>query len=331
MLSYPWIKKEISRKKIYKMIEVNVEDIVIINPGTVPQTPNETEDEGELQPDAELENPPEKPSAGKTAAGSARIQRSFAPVTGGIGKPQIKKAESTLGKAGTIYDVAQKWDKLANEAVSRGMSGMSDTAKMLLRDLISTKAKVNWRIVLKKFFDKIFNKEEDVLPNRRLLGTGDILYGTKKSDSDELKTLVIAIDTSGSISKKQCSVFLNEVYNLTKTFEFDQTVIIYCDDNIPKGAVDRVKKKGKLDLEKWQGGGGTAFAPPFAWCEDNKIVPTAFIYFTDMEGPFPSVNSFGIKKYKDKVLWFVITPGGYKKPPFGKHIQVPIDNQGNFV
>lgn len=313
------------------MIEVNVEDLVIINPETGQPSGEEGETEEEVQPSVELETPPEKPSAGKTAAGSARIQRSFAPVTGGIGKPQIKKAESTLGEAGTIYDVAQKWDKLANAAVSRGMSGMSDAAKMLLRDLISTKAKVNWRIVLKKFFDKIFNKEEDVLPNRRLLGTGDVLYGTKKSDSDELKTLVIAIDTSGSISKKQCSVFLNEVYNLTKTFEFDETVIIYCSDDIPKGAVDRVKKKGKLDLEKWQGGGGTAFAPPFAWCAENKIVPTAFIYFTDMEGPFPSVNSFGINKYKDKVLWFVITPGEYKKPPFGRHIQVPIDNEGNFV
>lgn len=314
------------------MIEVKVEDLVIINPETVKPGEGKKEDipPSTSSPSVELETPPENPDWGETEAGAARIQRSFAPV-GGVGRQQISKAESTLGDAGTISDVSQKWDKLANSAISRGMPGMSDKAKMLLRDLISSKSRVNWRIVLKKFFDKIFNKEEDVLPNRRHLGKGDILYGTKKADSDELKTLVIAIDTSGSISKKQCSVFLNEVYNLTKTFEFDETIIIYCDSGIHKDGIDRVKKKGKLNLDKWQGGGGTAFSPPFAWLADQKIVPTAFIYFTDMEGPFPSVNSFGINKYKDKVLWFVITPGEYRKPPFGKHIQIPIDNDGNFV
>jgi hypothetical protein len=154
---------------------------------------------------------------------------------------------------------------------------------------------------LKKFFDQIANKYDIVLPNRRLLAGGDIVYGRKRVGKDTLRTLVLPVDTSSSISKDQIKVFLEEVWRLSTTLDIDQAIIIYCSDDID--SIDIVKKGQKPDLTKIASTGGNAkgFLPPFQWMQKNKIDPTVVIYLTDSFAQYPSVDQFGINKYKDRV------------------------------
>jgi hypothetical protein len=322
------------------MINVNLADILILNPDTgQPGTPGGQkqggkEDEGGVP--GELENPDEVPKvefddSDKQGPG---IERGFSTPGGDTGKQYT--TQSSLGDAGTISEITRKWERLAQESMSRGMSGLGDKAKNLLRAMTSKKSKVNWKKELKKFFDFGFDKFEDVLPNRRHLGRGDVLYGTRKAEKESVRKLVVAIDTSSSISKKQCEVFLNECQHLGKMFDFDEMIIIYCSDDIGvngKGGIERIKKGQKISMGAWASTGGNAkgFAPPFAWCQDNKILPSAFIYLTDTGGAFPAVTQFGIPKYKNKVFWFICTASDYTIPPFGRYSVIPMDRDGNFT
>lgn len=214
------------------------------------------------------------------------------------------------------------WADISNQALSR--SKLSDKAKRLIRTLKTSEPLVDWKKELKKFFDNTFKSTEWVLPNKRFLSGGDMIYGRKETGEDTLKTIVAAVDTSGSISKEQVKAFVNEIMYLCKTFDADKTIIIYCSDDIDN--VDIVKKGGQPDLTKIASTGGNAkgFIPPFQWVEKNKIKPSIFIYLTDTGGEMPDPYKYGISKYRKKVLWFICSPEMYNPPSFGKILFAPV-------
>ena len=216
----------------------------------------------------------------------------------------------------------RNWQDIANQAMSRNK--VSDKAKRLIKALKTSEPLVDWKKELKKFFDNTFKSDEWVLPNKRFLAGGDMIYGRRNVGDDTLKTIVAAVDTSSSISKEQIKVFINEIMYLTKTFDADKTIIIYCSDHIDN--VDIVKKGGSPDLTKIASTGGNAegFIPPFQWVEKNKIKPSAFIYLTDTGGEMPDPSKYGINKYRKKVLWFICSPEMYNPPSFGKILFAPV-------
>ena len=236
------------------------------------------------------------------------------------------KAKKILGdKPSKIIKSSPKpnWGDLTSKALSRNSSSMSDAAKKMLRDLKTKEPAVDWKKELKKFFDNTFKSSEWVLPNKRFLAGGDVLYGRKQVGDDTLKTIVAAVDTSSSISKKQIKVFVNEIMYLCKTFDADKTIIIYCSDHIDN--VDIIKKGGQPDFTKIASTGGNkeGFIPPFQWVEKNKIKPSLFVYLTDTGGEMPDPNNYGIKKYIKKVIWFICSEDMYNTPPFGKILFAP--------
>lgn len=216
----------------------------------------------------------------------------------------------------------KNWQDIANQAMSRNK--VSDKAKRLIKALKTSEPLVDWKKELKKFFDNTFKSDEWVLPNKRFLAGGDMIYGKRNVGDDTLKTIVAAVDTSSSISKEQIKVFINEIMYLTKTFDADKTIIIYCSDHIDN--IDIVKKGGSPDLTKIASTGGNleGFIPPFQWVEKNKIKPSAFIYLTDTGGEMPDPSKYGINKYRKKVLWFICSPEMYNPPSFGKILFAPV-------
>jgi hypothetical protein len=237
----------------------------------------------------------------------------------------VKAKKITTDKPSKIIPPGKKpnWGDLSSKALSRNSSSLSDKAKKILKDLKTKEPAVNWKKELKKFFDQTFKSVEWVLPNKRLLSGGDTIYGRKQTGQDTLKTIVAAVDTSGSISKTQIKIFLNEIMYLCKTFDADETIIIYCSDDID--GVDIIKKGGKPDFTKMKSTGGNdlGFDPPFKWIQDHKIKPSIFIYLTDTGGDMPDPNDYGIRKYIKKVFWFICSTELYNPPPFGKVFMAP--------
>lgn len=231
-----------------------------------------------------------------------------------------------IQKSGTSKIVKKiskpNWDELSSGASSR--SNLSDAAKKMIKKLKSTEPVVDWRKELKKFFDQTFKSMEWILPNKRYLAGGDIMYGRKQVGEDTLKTIVAAVDTSSSISKPQIKLFIKEVMGLVKKFDADKTIIIYCSDDIDN--IDIVKKGGDPDFTKIASTGGNrrGFIPPFQWVEKNKINPSVFVYLTDTGGEMPDPSRYGIRKYAKKTFWFICSPMIYNQPTFGKIIHVPV-------
>jgi predicted metal-dependent peptidase len=283
-----------------------------------------TPSEKDRTPDS-VEAPEFDPNA-KTGPGYERTLKQDGPKSSG----KTYSSSDALGKGGSKEKVKGMWERMTKAALSSSGGGLSDKARRMLIQLGETKPKVNWKRELKKFMDKALTQIDYVLPNRRALGTGDIRYGLKRKGEDTLKTLVLPVDTSGSISRDQIKVFLEEVLYLSTKMDIDKTIIIYCSDDID--AIDIVLKGKKPDLSKISSTGGNAkgFSPPFAWMEKNKINPSVVIYLTDTYAAFPSTSNYGINKFKDRIFWFICSKD-YQEPPFGKKIHIPLDSKGNFT
>lgn len=308
---------------------------IILDPDTIEGGQNQMKDGKEKKSSSptELETPPEEvetPEFDPNTQAGPGYERTLTGKTGKTSKTY--KSAKALGKGGSKQKIADFWNRNLNSALSSQGGKLSELARRLIKEISSSKPKVDWKRELKKFLNQAFNKFDYTLPSRRTLGSGDITYGRKRSGEDTLKTLVLPVDTSGSISKSQIKVFFEEVWGLSTKLEINQIYVIYCSDDID--AVDVVKKGQKPDLTKWAttGGNGKGFDPPFAYIEKNKIIPSAVIYLTDSFARYPSPSKYGINKYKEKVFWFICnSTADFEKPPFGKYIHVPMDQQGNFI
>nr|MBL0700358.1 hypothetical protein [Desulfobacterales bacterium] len=130
--------------------------------------------------------------------------------------------------------------------------------------------------------------------------------------SDDLPEVVIAVDTSGSISQVELDQFAAE---LSAILEFCAMTVhlLYCDMR-----VIRAETFQRQDLPisiAPGGGGGTDFRPAFEWVEQQNISPRCLIYLTDLECTrFPEEPFY-------PVLWARIGSAG-KQPPFGDVIDI---------
>ena len=196
-----------------------------------------------------------------------------------------------------------------------------------IRDI--NKPKVNWKRELKKFFNSIFNQKQYGYYNKRYIDRGDYRRGLKKIDSNQFNNVVIAIDTSGSITDDTLNKFGTELKKIFKEHEIDDCYVIWCDADIPTDGVQHFKhvnKKFNLDKLKPTGGGGTSFIPPFQWVEKNLIkkgkIPAFFIYFTDAYGSAPSSSEYKIKKYVKKVMWVITDNDDASSLKFGRKLYI---------
>lgn len=130
-------------------------------------------------------------------------------------------------------------------------------------------------------------------------------------------SVVVAIDTSGSVSADELGVFMKELDAMQK-LHFDVNVVLYFCDAQAHGPF---KLSGKTPpTQAPVGGGGTSFTPVFDAVNQLGLIekPDCLIYFTDGFGDFPpSPPAF-------PVLWVLCRDGCEESDvPFGMTIRVP--------
>lgn len=114
-------------------------------------------------------------------------------------------------------------------------------------------------------------------------------------------SLVVALDTSGSVSNQEMRVFMTEIAGIAHQMRPQRIVVLPCDARVhdavyietPDGLADfdAIADDVLATLEGHvTGGGGTSFVPPFDWVTNNMSdVPIeAFIYMTDGYGSAPA-------------------------------------------
>lgn len=101
--------------------------------------------------------------------------------------------------------------------------------------------------------------------------------------SETIKHIVIAIDTSGSISVDEFREMLTEIQSIKDTFHPEKMTVIQCDARIQQ-IIDLEEFDHILDMEL-KGGGGTRIDPVMEYC--RKEEPTCLIYFSDLHFHLP--------------------------------------------
>ena len=139
---------------------------------------------------------------------------------------------------------------------------------------ISEEPVIDWRVYLRRFngmASKIFTKKTRHKPNKRF-------YGNPALKIKQRKNTLVAIDTSGSVSKDDLKEFLSEIHHIYKTGT--EITVIECDAQI--GRV--YEYKGKTEIAKEvTGRGGTSYEPVMKYLKDHKDKFQNLIYLTDGE------------------------------------------------
>ena len=133
---------------------------------------------------------------------------------------------------------------------------------------------------------------------------GDIMFPSLCNET--VLPPIIAVDTSGSISKKEVSDFIGHTFGVLEEYNFPEIEVIYCDDDIRN-----VEVIGPEDDPRPQGGGGTDFAPVMRYLTNKDTPPTGLIYYTDGE-----CWNFG-EDPECPVLWVLSQKIDFN-PPFGE-------------
>ena len=147
------------------------------------------------------------------------------------------------------------------------------------------KPKFDWRSYVRRFSGtstKVFTKKIRRKENRRYDENPGLKIKMKQH-------MLLAIDTSGSVSDAELTEFMNEIHHIYKA-GVDIT-IVQCDTSI--NSIEEYKGKNELNVK---GRGGTEFDPVLDYYNANQKKYTSLVYFTDGEC-YTSV------KPKGRVLW----------------------------
>ena len=134
------------------------------------------------------------------------------------------------------------------------------------------KPKFNWRGYIRRFTGvstKVFTKKIRRKENRRFSDNPGLKVKMKQH-------MLLAIDTSGSVSDSELKEFMSEIYHIYKC-GVDITVV-QCDTQIK--SIEPYKGKFEMNI---QGRGGTEFDPVLEYFNANLQKYTSLVYFTDGE------------------------------------------------
>lgn len=179
-----------------------------------------------------------------------------------------------------------------------------------------TAPKIDWREQLREFMSAVSQGHDDSTwrrPNRRWLG--EDLY-MPSSISESMGSLVVGIDTSGSVRGPMVAAFLSEVVGICQNVMPEVLHLIECDATIQS---HKVFDQGSLDqlgaITELHGGGGTNMRAIFRYIAQQSTKPEAIVILTDGMTPYP-------KEIPCPTLWAITDR--YTQAPVGTTIHLEL-------
>jgi len=165
-----------------------------------------------------------------------------------------------------------------------------------------------WRMLLARYMTLTAREDYTYMRPSRREGSA-ILPHLRSAQLD----IIVALDTSGSISDAEMNQCLAEIDALKGQLPARVTLLA-CDAQLAEDC--------PWIYEPWEvfapprqlsGGGGTCFIPVFDYVQQQGLQPDLLVYFTDAEGEFPE------KAPHYPVVWLV---KGKHSVPWGQRIQL---------
>lgn len=204
-----------------------------------------------------------------------------------------------------------EWSIAADQAIRSAKACGREPASIERPLTESRQSTQDWRSVLRDFVaartpsDYRWNP-----PNRRFVASGLYLPSVARTG---LGTIVIGVDTSGSIGEKELEQFAGEISSICEEAQPEAVHVVYCDAAVQ--GVQEFEPAEPIQL-KPKGGGGTDFRPVFQWVEENSIDAVCLIYLTDLCcHSFPDPPEY-------PVLW---VSDSRRMGPFGETLHISVD------
>ncbi len=175
----------------------------------------------------------------------------------------------------------------------------------------SRQSQQDWRAILRDFIAAADPSDYRwTPPNRRYVASGLYLPSVERRSLCEI---VIVVDTSGSIGKRELEQFAAEISAISEEAQPEAIYVVYCDAAVQ--AVQELRASEPVKLEP-KGGGGTDFRPAFVWVAERDIAPACLIYLTDLCcDSFPETPDY-------PVLWVTES---HRTAPFGETIRLSLE------
>ena len=210
-----------------------------------------------------------------------------------------KQWKKRLVEASTISKLAGK----------EKISGMDEYIENLLNP------KLDWKSLLYRHITNNIPYDYSwSFPDKKSFSTG--IYFPKQLK--EMLEVVIAIDSSGSLSQKELQNFLSEIIGIAKSFSNVRMYVIECDYVIRQVLEVRNGDIQKILEIRIKGGGGTSHKPVFNYISENISNCRLFVGLTD---GFSDIEEIQNPDYP--VLWVLSknsVPEDYL--PFGKSVKI---------
>lgn len=206
-------------------------------------------------------------------------------------------------------NLSVQWQqRMAGAAQQAMQAGKLDGEMARMVDFL-LQPQLPWRNLVSRYLNAI--ARDDYSYTRPSTRRGDpAIYPSLRSAQLDI---VVAVDTSGSISQNEISEFVSEIDALKGQMRARVTLIA-CDSDLAPGCPWVYEPWEDFSLPKSiKGGGGTRFVPVFDWANKQDKTPDILVYFTDAEGEFPKVEP------AFDVLWLV---KGKAKVPWGQRVQL---------
>ncbi len=193
----------------------------------------------------------------------------------------LSDSEKKLIKNQVKYNI----EKLAEE-IKKGRGTVPSEIEQILKSFENLEPpKFDWRGYLRRFVgnsNKVYTKKLRRKFNKRFEDNPGLKIKKRQH-------ILLAIDTSGSVSNEELQEFFSEINHIQRT-GVDIT-LVQCD-----AAISNIGSyKPGADI-KIYGRGGTSFEPVIEYYNANQRIYTSLIYFTDGEAPAP-------EKPKGRILW----------------------------
>jgi predicted metal-dependent peptidase len=211
-----------------------------------------------------------------------------------------------------LREMESDWHIATSQAAqaAKTMGSMPGAWESLINEILD--AKVDWRDVLRDFITSTGRNDYSWrVPNRRHIGNDLILPSLY---SEEIGHIVVATDTSGSVSNEEIQQFFSEITSIVEDCLPEKVTVIQCDTRIVD-VTEYTVEDMPIEDPTAKGRGGTDFRPPFKHVDKEELNPVCFVYLSDMEcSSYPDTPDY-------PVLW-ISTQKNYDEPPFGEVIRM---------
>ena len=175
---------------------------------------------------------------------------------------------------------------------------------------VTGNGKVKWNYILNRLIRRTLSSNYTPSFKRTSRRYGELVKG--KIKNHKIDSIVVAVDTSGSIDRDLHERFMEEIILIRRMFKVEIRYI-QCDTEINQD----IKLKRYTDIEKIEimGGGGTDFKPVFDYIKQKNYKPNAILYFTDGQGRYPErsdIDTLWILSDDDCIKYNCAPPFGYR-------------------